>query len=52
MKLSVFHIMDPEIKAQIDPKIYPEHLGLMEIALQVEKIAQGLNRMPKTNGID
>lgn len=45
MKLPVFHIMEPEIKAQIDPKVYEEHLGLMEIALEVDKITQGLNRV-------
>jgi len=39
--------MEPEIKAQIEPAIYKEHLELMEIALDVEKITQGLNRMRK-----
>jgi len=47
MKLPVYHIMEPEIKAQIDPKVYEEHLGLMEIALEVNKIAVGLNRVRK-----
>jgi len=37
--------MEPEIIAQIDPAVYNEHLLLMEIALDVEKIAQGLNRV-------
>ena len=30
--LSVFHVMEPEIKAQIDPAVYKEHLELMEAA--------------------
>ncbi len=30
---------------QIDPAIREEHLSIMEIALDVEKIAQGLNRV-------
>ncbi len=47
LKLPVFHIMEPEIKAQIDPSLYKEHLELMEIALDVEKIAQGLDRVRK-----
>ena len=42
---AVFHIMEPEIMAQIDPAIRKEHLSIMEIALDVEKIAQGLNRV-------
>lgn len=45
MDLPVYHIMEPEIKAQIDPKVYKEHLELMEIALDVNKITEGLNRV-------
>ena len=45
MDLPVYHIMEPEIKAQIDPEVYKEHLELMEIALDVEKKAEGLNRV-------
>ncbi len=45
--LAVYHIMEPEIKAQIDPKIYKEHLELMEIALDVQKIAEGLDMVRK-----
>ena len=47
MGLPVYHIMEPEIKELIDPDIFQEHLALMEIALDVEKIAQGLNRVRK-----
>ena len=43
--LPVFHILEPEIKGQIDPAIYKEHLELMEIALDVEKIAKNLDRV-------
>ncbi len=51
MDLPVYHVMEPEIKRQIDPVIYKEHLALMEIALDVPKIAEGLNRVrdKKTN---
>ena len=45
--LPVFHIMEPEIKTQIDPAVYKKHLELMEIALDPEKIAQGLDRVRK-----
>ena len=50
LNLPVFHIMEPEIKAQIEPSLYKEHLELMEIALDVEKIAQGLDRVRKGSG--
>jgi betaine reductase len=45
LELPVFHILEPEIKAQIDPTVYKENLEIMEIALDVDKIAQGLNRV-------
>jgi hypothetical protein len=45
LELPVYHIMELEIRAQIDPKVYAEHLGLMEIALDVGKIAQALSKV-------
>lgn len=50
LKLSVYHILEPEIKAQIDPSIYQEQLELMEIALDVEQIVKGLNRVRQGSG--
>lgn len=43
--LPVYHIIEPEMKAQIAPAVYEEHLSLMEIALDVEKISQTLARI-------
>ncbi len=43
--LPVFHILEPIITGQIEPAVYQEHLGLMEIALDVEKIAHALNKV-------
>jgi len=45
--LPVFHIMEPAIKDQVDQAIYKEHLELMEMALDVEAITKGLNRVRK-----
>ena len=45
LELPVYHIMEPEMKAQIDPAIYKEHLALMEIALDVERITQALSKL-------
>ena len=45
LKLPVYHIMEPDMKAQIDPACYKEHLELFEIAFDVEKISEGLNRV-------
>ena len=47
LNLPVFHIMEPEIAEQIDPVVYKEHLELMSIALDVEAIVKGLNRVRK-----
>jgi len=48
--LPIFHIMEPEITAQVDPAVYEEHLSIMSIALDVDKIAQGLNRVRSEKG--
>jgi len=45
--LPVFHVMEPEIKDQVDPAVRKEHLELMEISLEVDKIAQALDRIRK-----
>ena len=45
LKLPVYHIMETDMKAQIDPACYKEHLELFEIALEVDKISEGLNRV-------
>ena len=49
MGLPVFHILEPEIKKQIDPKVYEEHLGLLEIALDVEKISKAISKVRHQN---
>ncbi len=38
LKLPVFHVLEPEIKAQMDPALYEEHVGLMELTADVEEI--------------
>ena len=43
--LPVYHIIEPEIKSQIAPARYEEHLKLMEIALDVDKITETLTRL-------
>jgi betaine reductase len=45
MDLPVFHILEPEIKRQIDPAVYREHLELMEIALEPDRIFQALDKV-------
>ena len=45
LKLPVYHILEQEVMAQIDPELVKEHLAMLEIALDVEAIAEGLNRV-------
>jgi glycine reductase len=47
--LPVFHILEPEIKVQIDPSLYKEHLELMDIALDAERIGQALHKVREKN---
>jgi betaine reductase len=49
LELPVYHIIEPEIKAQIAPQVYKEHLELLEIALDVKKISEGLNKVRKAS---
>ena len=45
LRLLVFHILEPEIKAQIDPAVYAEQVGAMEIALDAETISVEMERI-------
>jgi len=36
--LSVFHIVEPEIKNEVDEKVYEEQVGMMEMVLDVDDI--------------
>lgn len=49
--LPVYHIIEPEIKAQIAPACYEDHLKLMEIALDVDKISETLTRLRRTKQV-
>ena len=47
--LPVYHIMESVIKEQIKPAVAKEHLELMEIALDVERIGQALDKIRKAS---
>ena len=36
--LPVYHVLEPEIKEQVDGDLYDEHVGLMELSADVEEI--------------
>ena len=37
--LRVYHILEPEIKEEVDPSVYDEQVGMMEMVLDVEAIS-------------
>lgn len=43
--LPVFHVLEPTIKDQFPQDLADEHLALMEMALNVEEIVKGLDRV-------
>lgn len=43
--LPVYHITEPQIRAQIDPQVYQEQVGVMELALEVDKIAEAVSQV-------
>jgi betaine reductase len=36
--LPVYHVLEPEIKEQMDGDLYDEHVGLMELSADVDEI--------------
>ncbi len=45
LRLPAYHILEPEIKNEIEPEIYEEQVGLMEMVLDTEKITTEMRRV-------
>lgn len=43
--LPVFHIFEPEVKAQVDPAVYQAQVGAMEYALETDQIVDAVRRV-------
>ena len=41
--LTVYHICEPEIKAEVDPAVYDEQVGMMEMGLDVDDIVSEMS---------
>ena len=41
--LTVYHICEPEIKAEVDPAVYDERVGMMEMVLDVDDIVSEMS---------
>lgn len=42
--LPVVHIFEADIKAQIDPSVYEEQIGLLELALDTAAVCEAMSR--------
>ena len=40
--LPVYHVLEPDFKAQVAPELYDEHVGLMEMVADVDEIVTGV----------
>lgn len=38
--LACYHICEPEIKEEVDPEVYDEQVGMMEMVLDVDDIVE------------
>ncbi len=50
LNLPVYHITEPEIKAQIDPAIYQVQVGLTEMVLDTGEIFEALHEVRHDRG--
>ena len=50
LNLPVYHITEPEIKAQIDSAIYQEQVGLTEMVLDTGEIFEALHEVRYDRG--
>ena len=41
--LAVYHVVEPEVKAEFDPDVYDEQCGMMEMVLDVDDICSEMN---------
>ena len=40
LHLAVYHIVEEEVKSQVDPAVYEEQVGMMEMVLDVDAISE------------
>ena len=48
--LPVVHILEEEVKQQVDPSIYDEQVGLLEMTLDVDRIKRAAATFPGRDG--
>jgi glycine/sarcosine/betaine reductase complex component A len=44
--LPVVHILEEDVKTQVDPGVYDEQVGLLEMTLDVEQVREAARKFP------
>ena len=44
--LPVVHILEEEVKEQVDPAVYDEQVGLLEMTLDIEQVREAARKFP------
>jgi hypothetical protein len=45
--LPIYHIVEPEVKAQIPPEVYEEQVGVMEMVLKADELGETMRDLRK-----
>ena len=48
--LPVIHILEEDVKEQVDPAVYEEHVGLLEMMLDVGQVREAAKGFPGRDG--
>jgi glycine reductase len=48
--LPVVHILEEDVKEQVDPAVYDEHVGLLEMTLDVDQVREAAKGFPGRDG--
>jgi glycine/sarcosine/betaine reductase complex component A len=49
--LPVVHILEADLKEQVDPGVYDEQVGLLEMTLDVEQVRTAAKSFPGRDGV-
>jgi glycine reductase len=48
--LPVVHILEEDVKEQVDPAVYEEQVGLLEMTLDVDQVREAVKGFPGRDG--
>lgn len=49
LKLKTYHVLENEVKSEIDPDVYDEQVGMMEMVLDADAIAEEMSTIRTEN---